>query len=303
MIAAAEATPRKPDILMVSGGEPTTHPEIIPILEAACRSSISHVMLLTNGKRISEDQDFVQALAELPRQIEVYLQFDSLTPSVLKNIRGTDFSPIRRKAISALGGLHIPTTLVSVVKRGVNDHECGEVIRFAQSHSHIRGVTFQPIKASGRTDSLRSERQLVDLATVRRNIISASVGFDQDSLVPHPLFPESVCIGYLHRDSGALKPVTRQLLNGHRSELTPAATSLYFLPAHSDRAFSYDSLFRVAVVSYMDKFSFSQELLPFAPIGFIKPDGSSLALDAYYMYSRELSAIPNAEPPSSDTHK
>ena len=111
MIKHAEAITPKPHILMISGGEPTIHPEILRILESACASSIEHIMMITNGKRIAEERSFAEALSKLPRTIEIYLQFDSLRPNVLQDIRGADLSQMRRDAVAVLNELKCPPAL------------------------------------------------------------------------------------------------------------------------------------------------------------------------------------------------
>ena len=58
---------RRPDLVQISGGEPTIHPQIPEILAAARRRPIRHVMLNTNGIRIAEDLAFVDALAGCAR--------------------------------------------------------------------------------------------------------------------------------------------------------------------------------------------------------------------------------------------
>jgi uncharacterized radical SAM superfamily Fe-S cluster-containing enzyme len=285
MISAAESSVRKPDILMISGGEPTIHPKIIEILQLACASSIGHVILITNGKRIADETSFVQALAALPKKFEVYLQFDSLEPNVLKDLRGEDFSGVRRKAVASLCAHQIPTTLVCVVKQGLNDHLCGDVIRYALSFTNIKGVTFQPIKASGRTDSLTHRDQIIDLALVRNKLVEAHIGFKREDLVPHPMNPENICTGYLSRATNDFKTVTN-LVCGNNERLSPLKNCMFFLPKHDSLKLKYDSLFRVMIISFMDKYNFSQELLPYSPIGFVTSHGAIVPMDTYYMFGR-----------------
>ena len=129
MMDALVASEGEADLLQISGGEPTIHPQIIEILEAAKRRPIRHVMLNTNGIRIAQDEDFVRQLAAFKPGFEVYLQFDSLRPAVLKNLRGADLTRIRREALQMLEKHNISTTLVVVVKRGQNEDELGDIIR------------------------------------------------------------------------------------------------------------------------------------------------------------------------------
>jgi len=287
MIHSAELCSRKPDMLMISGGEPTIHPAIEEILKLACQSSIDRVMLITNGKRIAEEPAFVQVIAALRDKLEIYLQFDSLDAAVLTNIRGEDLSAIRVGALNHLREYGFSVTLVSVVKKGLNDHLCGDVIRFALQFNNVRGVTFQPIKASGRTDSLNNGTQgVIDLASVRNSIIGSDVGVLEEDILPHPLNPENICIAYLRRSSNSVEAITKELLHGDNGE-SPLAKSLYFLPKHNTPEYCYDDLFRVSIISFMDKYTFFRELLPYSTIGFITPGGLSIALDSYYMRNRE----------------
>ncbi|MEI7718700.1 MAG: radical SAM protein, partial [archaeon] len=46
------------EILQISGGEPTTHPDILKIIELAKSKNFRYVMLNTNGLRIAKDEKF-----------------------------------------------------------------------------------------------------------------------------------------------------------------------------------------------------------------------------------------------------
>ena len=52
MLDALVASEGEPDLLQISGGEPTLHPQILEILQLAKTKPIRHLMLNTNGKRI-----------------------------------------------------------------------------------------------------------------------------------------------------------------------------------------------------------------------------------------------------------
>jgi tetraether lipid synthase len=99
MMDTLVASEGEPDLLQLSGGEPTIHPQIIEIIEAAKRRPIRHIMLNTNGLRIAREPDFVKALALFKPGFEIYLQFDSMRPAALKDLRGADLTRIRRKAL------------------------------------------------------------------------------------------------------------------------------------------------------------------------------------------------------------
>ena len=77
MLDALVASEGEPDLLQISGGEPTIHPQFFEILDAVKRRPIRHVMINTNGIRIAQDKVFVERLASYAPRLEVYLQFDS----------------------------------------------------------------------------------------------------------------------------------------------------------------------------------------------------------------------------------
>lgn len=48
------------------------------------------------------DENFVNELAKRKQNLEIYLQFDSLRPESLLDIRGLDLSEVRRNAVEML---------------------------------------------------------------------------------------------------------------------------------------------------------------------------------------------------------
>ena len=54
----------EPDVVQISGGEPTIHPNFFEILDLAKQKPIKHLMLNTNGIRIAKEEDFVRQLAD-----------------------------------------------------------------------------------------------------------------------------------------------------------------------------------------------------------------------------------------------
>ncbi len=82
---------KEPDIVQISGGEPTIHPQFFEILDAAKRrKAIKHLMVNTNGIRIAQEPDFAKRLKDYMPGFELYLQFDSLEEGPLKELRGAD---------------------------------------------------------------------------------------------------------------------------------------------------------------------------------------------------------------------
>ena len=74
----------------------------------------------------------------------VYLHFDGVTKET------NPILAIHKKTLENLGKAGLGTVLVPTVIRGRNDHQLGDIIRFAiENIAFVRGVNFQPIAFTG----------------------------------------------------------------------------------------------------------------------------------------------------------
>jgi uncharacterized radical SAM superfamily Fe-S cluster-containing enzyme len=104
MLDALVASEGEPDLVQLSGGEPTLHPQFFEILAAARRRPIRHLMINTNGLRIARETGFAERLAAFMPGFEVYLQFDSLKREALMALRGADLAPCVSRRWRRLNG-------------------------------------------------------------------------------------------------------------------------------------------------------------------------------------------------------
>ena len=102
MLDIIVANEGNPDVVQISGGEPTIHPDFFAILDIAKQKPIRHLMVNTNGIRIAQDPGFAERLAGYAPDFEIYLQFDSFKPEALMQLRGRDLTDIRMKALEQL---------------------------------------------------------------------------------------------------------------------------------------------------------------------------------------------------------
>jgi uncharacterized radical SAM superfamily Fe-S cluster-containing enzyme len=308
----------QPDLLQISGGEPTLHPQILEILHAARRRPIRHVMLNTNGIRIASDPDFVASLAGMKRAFEVYLQFDALSREALQTIRGADLRRVRERALDALEEAGISTTLVCVIRKGVNDHEIGDVLRYAQSRSCVRGVTLQPVQDAGRNDGFDPARNRIVLSEIRRAVIDQWGVFGEDDMIPLPCNPDAISIGYGLRAAGEVLPVTHlfpqevlvqaapnSVTFEGRPEMRRLLTELLSLSCAGQQSanvlhevlcclplvevpaqIGYDRVFRVTVVSFLDRFNFCLAGVKRSCIHFVTDDRRIIPFDTYNLFHR-----------------
>ena len=208
MLNIIVANEGEPDVIQISGGEPTVHPDFFAILDVAKRKPIKHLMLNTNGIRIAKDLAFTQRLATYAPDFEVYLQFDSFKPEVLTQLRGKDMTDVRMKALEHLNKLNLSTTLVVTLQQGLNDDEIGKIIEFAVQQPCVRGVTFQPTQAAGRLDNYDPATDRITLTDVRQKILDQTTIFQPNDLLPVPCNPDALMMGYALKLNGKVFPLT-----------------------------------------------------------------------------------------------
>lgn len=329
----------EPDIVQVSGGEPTIHPQFFEILDAAKRRPIKHLMVNTNGVRIAGDEQFAKRLAAYMPDFELYLQFDSLKRDPLLQLRGVDLRTVRLRALERLNELGVSTTLVVTVERNVNDGELGSIIHFALQQPCVRGVTFQPVQQAGRLDGYTAAEHRLTLTEVRRRILEQTAVFKPEDIIPVPCHPDSLAMAYALKLAGKVTPLTSMippevLINAasntiiyeqdpgirnhlaHHPELlikaaaNPVKESLFklFSTNHSPQSqttslrdllcclpqvltpqnLSYENLFRVLIVQFIDADSFDLRSIRKTCIHIAHPDAERLIpFDTFNLFYRD----------------
>jgi len=319
MLDAVVRNEGQPDVVQISGGEPTLHPEFFAVLDLAKKRPIKHLMVNTNGIRIARDETFAQRLADYMPGFEIYLQFDSLERQPLLELRGADLRSVRMEALERLNRLRISTTLVVTVKRGANDSELGRIIEFALQQPCVRGVTFQPVQAAGRLEGFDPARDRLTLTEVRRRLLEQTAVFRPEDVLPVPCHPDSLAMAYALKLDGRVQPLSglippEVLINGGRNtvlyEQDPAlrdAVFTLFATNHSPQTqagslrdllcclpqvevptgLSYENVFRVLIVQFIDAFSFDVRSVKKTCVHIVHPDGRLIPFDTYNLFYRD----------------
>jgi len=319
MMDALVASEGEPDLLQLSGGEPTLHPEIVRIIDMARERPIRHLMINTNGVRIASDPGFVAELEKRRIGLEIYLQFDSLNPEALKTLRGADLTKVRQNALAALERANISTTLVCTVKKGLNDKEMSAIIDHALTFKCVRGVTFQPIQDTGRNEQFDPNKHRVLLTDIRREIVDGPSIFGETDMIPLPCNPTAISIGYGLRNGSNVVPVTAMIPKDQLVAEMPNAVNFERYPDLKERIFDlfslstiepnvtdrvadllcclpqvevphtlgYENIFRVVIVNFMDRFDFCVANIKRSCIHFVTPNGQIIPFETYNMFYRD----------------
>jgi len=151
--------------VQLTGGEPTLRNDLIEIIRAIKAEGIDHIQLNTNGILLALQPDLALKVREAGVNT-VYLSYDGVdehtnpknhkeVPKILENCRK-----------AGLGIVLVPTIINTV-----NDHQLGDIIRFASDNIDIvRGVNIQPVSLIGRISREERERYRITIPDVIKRI-------------------------------------------------------------------------------------------------------------------------------------
>lgn len=184
------------DVVMVSGGEPTVHPQIREMLERLAGLSITRILLNTNGIRLAADDAFLSFIASLRDRVEIYLQYDGQRESTQRYLRGQDLREIKSRVVARLSAAKVFTTLVMVVAP-VNADQVGEVVGTVLETPYVGGIAFQPIFGSGRAPDIDPMDRITTTGVLRRIEEQTHGAIRARDLIALPCsHPDCCSIGY-----------------------------------------------------------------------------------------------------------
>ncbi len=308
----------EPDVVQISGGEPTVHPDFFAIMDIAKSKPIKHLMLNTNGIRIAKDFEFAKKLAAYAPDFEIYLQFDSFKPEALQQLRGEDLTSVRMKALEHLNALNLSTTLVVTLQKGVNDDEIGKIIEFALKQQCVRGVTFQPTQIAGRVENFNPATDRLTLTEVRQSILDQTNIFTAKDLIPVPCNPDALVMGYALKLAGQTFPLTRyidpsHLLDNSRNTIVYEQDKVLYeqminifstgisvdrveenmqqllccLPQIEAPGLGYENLFRIIIMRFIDAYDFDVRAIKKSCVHIIHKDGRIIPFETMNLFYRD----------------
>jgi len=140
----------RPSCVQFSGGEPTLHRDFIKILRLASKRGYAQIQVATNGLKFARDPAFAQAAAEAGLNV-VYLQFDGVSDEVYLKTRGRALWDVKQRAIENIAKAGMQVCLVPTLIKGVNDHQIGDIFRFAVDNIDVTvSISWQPVAFTGR---------------------------------------------------------------------------------------------------------------------------------------------------------
>lgn len=203
------------DVLMLSGGEPTIHPRFADILAATLEYPVGRVLVNTNGLRVAQSRELLDALASHRDRLELYLSFASFRPETHVRLYGRDLRCEKQAALERAREAGLFVTLVPTVERAVNDDEIGALFRFALSMDNVCGVTYQPVMSAGRYEHAYAPEQRLTLTDVLAALEEQTDGaLRSRDFVGLPCSHPDCCAityGFLDADRTRIEPLPRHL--------------------------------------------------------------------------------------------
>lgn len=288
------------EILQLSGGEPTLHPQFFELLSWAWQNpGIDYVLLNTNGVRIAGDESFAKELAanfEYGR-LQLYLQFDGVQLEGQQFLRAADLRALRRRAIERCAEMNLPITLAMTVIPDNLPH-LWSAIEFGLTYRNIRGIAFQPMFGSGRVPSDSTER--LNTADIILSAVAQSGGrLRFEDFTPLPCGdPNCATIGYLLKANGQTYSISDFInfadVQGFlKDKVRYRLEDLMKCGCESEplgellKQFELDetNTFRLFIKPFMDAGTWDQDRIDRCCTHVIRPDGK---LDSFCRYYSEF---------------
>jgi hypothetical protein len=194
-------SPVSPPALQLSGGEPTVRPDFLEIVKMAKQKGFRHIEVNTNGIKIADEKNGVEYIRQLKDAgaDTFYLSFDGVEPESYMGRAPSNLDlngkqeyakwlyGVKLKAIKNCreAGMR-SVVLVPVIVKGMNDHQLGNIIKFAiENIDVVRCVNFQPVSFAGRTEQWEVKQGRITIPEALKKIEEQTSGL----LTPQDFYP------------------------------------------------------------------------------------------------------------------
>ncbi|UCE56917.1 MAG: radical SAM protein [Desulfobacterales bacterium] len=230
------------DLVNITGGEPTLHPEILDIIRVCKREEIGRVTMSTNGIILAKNYDLCQKLAEL--ETCVVLSFNTFDGNVSIKMNGKDLVETKLKTIDNLHRAGARMTLINVLTHDHNENAIGGIFDLMQKYNNILSLTIQNMTYSGQGGSSFERTRHIPVDQAIQIVCEESGGmFEKDDFFARPsAHPLCYQICYMIKNGDGYLPLARfappekiqQLIQdsylmrpGHQEVYTDAINQLY----------------------------------------------------------------------------
>jgi uncharacterized radical SAM superfamily Fe-S cluster-containing enzyme len=197
------------DLINLTGGEPTRHPQLLDILQICRRPEIGRITMNSNGLRLAEDYSLCEQLAELG--VYVILSLNTFDTAVSIRLHGRDLTEIKRRAIENLDRAGVRMTLLNVMIRGENENAISGIADLMLKHENILSLTVQTMTYTGQGGGRFARQRHIPVDEATRIVAEQfGGGLDAEDFIGRPsAHPLCYQLCYLLKDGEKLTPFAR----------------------------------------------------------------------------------------------
>lgn len=172
--------------LMLSGGEPTIHPEL-PLIIKKIRALGLHITMASNGFCLGTNKDYAKILKHSGLS-KVLLQFDTFNEDVHQKLRGNKFINEKIQAAKNIVNAGLRLGIVTTVNN-LNIDEVDSILEFGLSFvPKLSTIVFQTASPVGRY--LLPDDSIVDREQIIKKLLNSEIlqNITIDHIWPLPVF-------------------------------------------------------------------------------------------------------------------
>jgi 7,8-dihydro-6-hydroxymethylpterin dimethyltransferase len=182
------AKKEKRQLLNLTGGEPTLHPNLFDILQQCNQMGIERITVNTNGLKIANDPEFARKIKN--SGVQMVLSLDTFDVQKSRVIHGKDLSRQKMQALEMLEKFDIPTTILAVCIKNFNEDDVAEITDIYLRKNFVKSVTIQNMTFTGMNGSRFEPREHITIDEVEKLLATRKI-FSLDDFFPlasyHPL--------------------------------------------------------------------------------------------------------------------
>jgi uncharacterized radical SAM superfamily Fe-S cluster-containing enzyme len=216
-------------LINLTGGEPTLHPQLFEILKACQQEGIGRVTMNSNGLKIAGDRLFAEQIKAAG--VQVVLSLDTLDAEKSCVIHGKDITKAKLKCLETLETLEIPTTLLPVCIKGVNETDVAEIVHNYLPKPFVRSITVQNMTYTGENGSTFKPREHITLDEVEALLVRPGRIAQSDFFPLSAYHPLCYSAAYYIMDGETMIPLAELFEAEQLAELTEDA---YFIDPRRD---------------------------------------------------------------------
>ncbi len=227
------------DLINITGGEPTLHPQLLKILQCCRRDEIGRITMNSNGLRMAEDMDLCERLADL--EVCVILSFNTFDSDVSVELHGVDVVDAKLKAIDNLTRAGVRMTLLNVMIRDTNEEAISGVFDLMRGNDQILSLTVQTMTYTGQGGGQWSSRKHLPVDEATQIVCTQSGGMlIASDFMPRPsTHPLCYSLCYMVKAGETFLPFLRV---APAEKIAPLLNESYLIRLRND-----DSFFREVI--------------------------------------------------------